>query len=188
MQTADAVVRTATVIVTTGVATAEFKPLRRHFKQRETYLVMTAPVPAAVRRQLCPSDVTIRDFRTPHHRVRWTHDQQIVVSGADQEETPARTRDALLVQRTGQLMYELSTLYPEMSGIPPAYGWEAPLPRTADGLPYIGPHRNLPRHLFAFGNSSQSVTGAYLASRILLRHFRDEPDPADEVFAFTRVT
>ena len=42
--------------------------------------------------------------------------------------------------------------------------------RTADGLPYIGPHRNFPHHLFAFGDSSHSVTGAYLASRILLRH------------------
>ena len=41
-----------TVIVTTGIATAEFKPLRRHFKRRETYLVLTEPLPAAMRKQL----------------------------------------------------------------------------------------------------------------------------------------
>ena len=82
-------------------------------------------------------------------------------------------------------MYELSTLYPEISGIAPAYGWEAPYGRTADGLPYIGPHRNFPRHLFAFGCASYSMTDAYLASRILLRHYRGEPEPADEVFGFT---
>jgi hypothetical protein len=48
----------------------------------------------------------------------------------------------------------------------------------------IGPHRNFPRHLFAFGDASLSVTGAYLASRILLRHCLEELEPADEVFGF----
>ena len=35
----------------------------------------------------------------------------------------------------------------------------------------------IPHHLFAFGDSSHSVTGAYLASRILLRHHLDELEP-----------
>ena len=83
-------------------------------------------------------------------------------------------------------MYELSTLYPEISGIAPEYGWDAPYARTADGLPYVGPHRNFPHHLFAFADSSHSLTGSYLASRILLRHFLDEIDPADEGFGFAR--
>ena len=47
-----------------------------------------------------------------------------------------------------------------------------------EGLPYIGPHRNFPHQLFAFGDSSHSVTGAYLASRILLRHHLGETDPS----------
>ena len=186
VQTADAVVRAATVIVTTGTATAEFKPLRRHFKRRETYLVVTAPVPAAVRRQLCPSDVTIRDFRTPHHRIRWTPDQQIVVSGADQDETPARTRDALLVQRTGQLMYELLMMYPAISGLQPQYGWHLPYGESADGLMYIGPHRNYPHHLFALGGGGDSISGAFVAARILARAVRGQVDKADEVFGWTR--
>ena len=106
--------------------------------------------------------------------------------GADVESPPLATRERVLVQRTGQLMYELSTLYPDISGILPEYGWDAAYARTSDGLPYIGPHRNFPHHLFAFGDSSHSVTGAYLASRILLRHYLDEADPADQVFEFTR--
>jgi glycine/D-amino acid oxidase-like deaminating enzyme len=113
-------------------------------------------------------------------------DERLLVTGADAELVPERLVDKLLVQRTGQLMYELSVLYPEISGTQPAYGWHAAYARTAEGLPYIGPHRNFPRHLFAVGDSSHSVTGAYLASRILLRHFLGEPDAADEAFAFTR--
>jgi hypothetical protein len=56
-----------------------------------------------------------------------------------------------------------------------------------DGLPYIGPHRNFPHHLFAFGGAgAHSITSAYLASRILLRHFLDASEAADETFGFTR--
>jgi glycine/D-amino acid oxidase-like deaminating enzyme len=106
--------------------------------------------------------------------------------GADRESPPDRLREKTTIQRTGQLMYELSTMYPDISGMIPEYGWDAAYARTADGLPYIGPHRNFPRHLFAFGDSSHSVTGAHLASRMLLRHYLGELDPADELFAFTR--
>jgi glycine/D-amino acid oxidase-like deaminating enzyme len=184
--TADAIVRAETVIVTTGIATAEFVPLRRHFKRRETYLVMTAPVPAAMRKQLVPADATIRDMGTPHHRVRWTADQRLIVSGADQDETPSRTRDALLVQRTGQLMYELLMMYPAISGLQPQYGWHLPYGETADGLMYIGPHRNYPHHLFALGGGGDSISGAFVAARILARAARGQMDKADDVFGWTR--
>jgi glycine/D-amino acid oxidase-like deaminating enzyme len=66
----------------------------------------------------------------------------------------------------------------------PAYGWSAAYARTEDGLPFIGAHRNFPYHLFAFADSSHSVTGSYLASRILLREHLGEPDAADAAFAF----
>jgi len=92
----------------------------------------------------------------------------------------------VVVQRTGQLMYELSTLYPDISGVQPAFGWAADYARTITGLPHIGPHRNFPHHLFAFGDSSHGVAGAYLASRILLRQHFEEMDPVDEAFAFRR--
>jgi len=184
--TADATVRAGTLIVTTGIATAEFKPLRRHFKRRETYMVMTAAVPAAVRKLILRGDITLRDARTPHHRVRWTADQRLLVSGADQDETAARTRDAVLVQRSGQLMYELLMKYPAISGLQPQYGWHLPYGETADGLMYIGPHRNYPHHLFALGGGGDSISGAFVAARILARAARGQADKADEVFGWTR--
>ena len=184
--TPDAVVRGGTVIVTTGIATAEFKPLRRHFKRRESYMVMTAPVPAAVRKVLLPGDATLRDTRSPHHRIRWTADQRLIVSGADQDETPPRTRDAVLVQRTGQLMYELLMMYPAIAGLRPQYGWHLAYGETADGLMYIGPHRNYPHHLFALGHGGDSISGAFVAARILARAVKGQVDKADEVFGWTR--
>ena len=62
-----------------------------------------------------------------------------------------RLREKTLVQRTGQLMYELSRLYPAISGAAPAYGWDVPLTHPIDGLMYAGSHRNFPFHHFAFG-------------------------------------
>jgi glycine/D-amino acid oxidase-like deaminating enzyme len=92
----------------------------------------------------------------------------------------------VLVQRTGQLMYELLTMYPVIAGLRPEYGWELAYGRTADGLMYIGPHRNYPHHLFALGGSGDSVTGAFLAGRILSRASRGVIEKGDEVFGWTR--
>jgi glycine/D-amino acid oxidase-like deaminating enzyme len=184
--TALGAIKTRRVIVATGGPTALFRALRRHFWFRSTYLALTSPVPATIRRALGTRAAVLRDMAAPPHIVRWLDDERLLVNGADAEETPAKQRDKILVQRTGQLMYELSTLYPDVSGIQPEYGWDAPYARTADGLPYIGAHRNYPHHLFAFGDSSHSATGAYLASRIFLRQHLGERETADDVFGFHR--
>ena len=83
-------------------------------------------------------------------------------------------------------MYELSVLYPDISGIQPSHGWSTDYAKTQEGLPYIGPHRNFPHHLFVFGDSSHSVTGSYLASRALLRYYFGELGPEDKAFEFNR--
>jgi len=179
-------IRASTVVITTGTASPEFKQLRRHFKRRESYLVLTEPMPAAMRKQLGSRGTTFADTRVPHHRVRWTSDDRILVAGAQQDETPERTRAAVLVQRTGQLMYELLTMFPGIAGLAPEYGWELTSGETADGLMYIGPHRNFPRHLFALGGGGDSITGAFLASRILVRALQDSAHKEDAVWGFTR--
>jgi glycine/D-amino acid oxidase-like deaminating enzyme len=179
-------VRAGTVIVTTGTAGPEFKQLRRHFKRRERYLVLTEPMPAPLRKQLGRRDATFSDTRTPPHRVRWTSDDRILVGGAEQDETPEKKRAPVLVQRTGQLMYELLMMFPAISGLKPEYGWESITGRTADGLMYIGPHRNHPRHLFALGSGSDSVNGAFLAARVLVRALQGASEKDDAVWGFTR--
>ena len=144
-------VRAGTVIVCTGTATANSSRCDVTSSAREQYFVMTEPVPAAIRKQLAGRGVTISDTASPRHQVRWTRDDRLLVTGAAQDETPARKREAVLVQRTGQLMYELLMMNPAISGLQPEYGWDGSYGETADGLMYIGPHRNYPRHLFALG-------------------------------------
>jgi glycine/D-amino acid oxidase-like deaminating enzyme len=174
------------VIVATGTPTVLFKSLQRHFWFKSSYAVVTDKVPARVRQNLGTRSVVIRDTATPPHILRWIDDERVMVGGGDAEVVVPRLRDKTIVQRTGQLMYELSTIYPDISGIQPAYGWESPYALTAEGLPYFGGHRNFPFHLFAFGDASHNLTGAYLASRIFVRDFLGERDSADEAFTFTR--
>ena len=183
--TAHGTIRAGRVVIATGSATAEFKALRRHFKRRDTYFAMTEPVPTVVRTHLCDPAVVLADLRTPPHRIRWAPGDRLIVGGADQNETAPRIRSAVLVQRTGQLMYELLTMYPAISGLQPEYGWDASYGPAADGLMYIGAHRNYPHHLFALGGSG-SVTGAFVASRVLLQTLQGVSEKADEVFGWTR--
>jgi glycine/D-amino acid oxidase-like deaminating enzyme len=179
-------VRAQTVVVATGLATPEYRQLRRHFSAREGYAVLTEVMPPAMRRQVGMRGATIADVRRPRHRIRFTDDDRILVAGAEQPAPPERKREATLVQRTGQLMYELLTMYPAISGLMPEYGWHVPYGETADCLPYIGPHRNFPRHLFALGAGGDSITGAFLAARVIVRHLQNSPDKADDVFGWTR--
>jgi glycine/D-amino acid oxidase-like deaminating enzyme len=184
--TATGRIQTRRVIVATGMPTALYKSLARHFYFRTAYFAETEPVPARLRQVMGTGESVLRDSAQPPHVIRWTGGDRVLVSGADADAPPDRLRDKVVVQRTGQLMYELSTLYPDISGVLPAYGWAADYARTTEGLPCLGPHRNFPHHLFAFGDASHGVTGAYLASRVLLRQHFEEMDPGDEVFAFRR--
>ena len=72
-----------TAIITTGTATAEFKPLRRHFKRSRK---LSRADGRKCRRRSAGSSVagdsTLRDTRSPRHRIRWTADERILIAGA----------------------------------------------------------------------------------------------------------
>jgi glycine/D-amino acid oxidase-like deaminating enzyme len=84
-------VRAKKVIVATGAATAEFKALQRHFTPREAYLVLTARMPAAMRRQVGDPQAVLTDLHAPPRHVRWVGDDRLMIAGGDQNETPPRT-------------------------------------------------------------------------------------------------
>lgn len=178
------VIAADTVIVCTGEPTDLFRPLKRHFRFEERYLVLTEPLPGAIRRQIF-DDLIVTDAETPPHAVRRVSGDKLLIAGADQRRTSPRGKDKLLVQRTGQLMYELLRLYPAISGTRPSYGWDVPVAFSADEVMVAGPHRNYPRHLFAWGTGHDPAQ-AFLASRILLRHLQGEATRDDEFFSFTR--
>jgi glycine/D-amino acid oxidase-like deaminating enzyme len=186
IKTVGGTVRAGTVVLATGYPTADFRALHRHFTPTHTYVVQTASLPAAMRREVGRRAAALRDADEPSHFLRWGREDRIFFAGADQPAVPDRTRAKALVQRTGQLMYELSIQYPAISGIPPVSGWDAAYAATRDGLPLFGPHRNYPRHLFAMGHGRHGAGLSWLAARLLLRHHLGAPEKGDEHFAFAR--
>ena len=175
------------VVIATGGLPDDLRALRRHFQPRQTCCVVTGTLPAAVRRDLGPRTAALRDTSDPPHVLRWLNDDRVLFSGADQTPVAPRQRDRLLVPRANELMYELTTMYPAISGVQPEWAWETIHHGSPDGLPVVGPHRNFPRHLFALGHGRHGAGVAWLAARVLLRAYLGEPAKGDDLFGFARV-
>ncbi len=186
IRTEGGVVTAGKVVVATGYPIDDFKPLRRRFVRCDSYVVLTPELPAGIRREMTPPELILRDTASPDH---WTHwvGNRVLFSGADQVSVPDRAKERTLVQRTGQLMYELSVLRPVISGVMPEYSWSVEHSRTIDGVPYYGPHRNYPHHYFAFSGGAGGLGQSFTAARIILRHYQDNPDKGDEPFSFVRI-
>lgn len=178
-------ITTTNLVICIGEPTSLFKPLKRHLRHEDRYAVLTDPLSAEVRAELGQKNAVMTDTDAPPHQLWFTKDHRALFTGADQKRPADRLRQPTLVQRTGQLMYELSRLYPAISGARPAFGWDVPLAHPVDGVPYAGSHRNFPFHHFAFGTSHDPAR-AFLASRIILRNIQGKPDKGDEFFSFAR--
>ena len=179
-------IQVGTMILATGSPDPLVHALARHFVDAETYAVLTRPLGADMRKTAGTREAIVIDRAQPPHRMVWTSDNRILWTGADQARVADRKRPAVLVQRSGQLMYELSLALPAISGVQAEYGWHAPWTRSVDDLPFIGPHRNYPHHLFALGLGANLAT-AFLASRILVRAVAGQPDKSDDYFGFARI-
>jgi glycine/D-amino acid oxidase-like deaminating enzyme len=187
VKTAGGTLRSGTVIVTTGSLVQDLRALRRHLRDEHVYGVVTAPLSTPLRREVGQRRAVLDDAAGPARLVRWLDGDRIFVQGGRQPAVPERARERATTQRTGQLMYELSLLYPVISGLPPASSWDGLDHDTADGLPFLGPHRNFPRHLFAFGSSRHGAGLAWLAARVALRHVQGDALKSDEALGFSRV-
>lgn len=175
------------VVIATGALPDDLRALRRHFAPVLSYAAVTQALPATVRRETGRRAAALRDTHVPPHVIRWLKDDRVLVTGGDRPSVIGRTREKLLVPQVNELMYELTTLYPAISGLQPEWGWDVDYYGSPDGLPVIGPHRNFPRHLFALGNGRHGAGVAWLAARVLLRAFLDEPAKGDDRFGFARV-
>jgi len=185
--TAAGTIRAESVLVATSAPMPDLRALRRHLKALDSYAVVTESLPAAVRREVGRRANALRDTNVPPHLLRWIKEDRVLFSGADQLQLPDRARERALIQRAGQLMYELSVLYPAISGLRAEWAWDFTHYETVDRLPFVGLHRNFPRHLFAMGASRHGAGFAWLAARILLRQYQGEAAKGDDLFGFSRV-
>ena len=111
------------VVIASGYPTDDFKPLRRRFTRSDSYVLVTAELPAGLRREMTPPGLILRDTASPDHWLHWIGNR-VLFAGADQATVPDRAKERAIVQRTGQLMYELSVMRSAISGAMPEYSWD----------------------------------------------------------------
>lgn len=179
-------VRAKTVIIATGYATREFKPLVGRFRMMHTYVLATARLRRSVRQRIGLTGVMLWDTGKPYHYVRWTPDGRLLLGGADRPRLPPGRRRPAIVHAGASLRKYFARLYPMLASIEAAFLWEGLFAMTPDGLPYIGAHRRYPNHFFALGYGGNGMTFGFLAARLLLEQYRGIRSSDHDLFAFAR--
>ena len=175
------------VVIATGYATRYFRPLAGRFRMRHTYVLATNPIGLPARRRLGLGRVMLWDTGRPYHYVRWTRDHRLLLGGADHPVKPGARHDKQFADATQQLREYFEDVFPVLAEVGVDTAWEGLFAMTPDGLPYLGPHRRYPRHLFALGYGGNGMTFAALAARILVEHWRGIASPDHALFAFNRL-
>ena len=174
------------VIIATGYATAAFRPLAGRFRMTHTYVLATRPVAARVRRSSGLHDVMLWDTKRPYHYARWTSDRRLLLGGGDRPLVAPRLRARAFTAGTREVQGYFEALFPALGGVGIASAWGGLFANTPDGLPFIGPHRQYPRHLFALGYGGNGMTFGFLAAQMLLEQFNGVRSPDHRLFAFNR--
>jgi len=178
-------VEASTVVVATGYATPELRPLDARFRMLYTYVVATEPLSPRTRDGLRLGNVMLWDNGRPYHYARWTSEGRLLLGGGDRPAVPGSRRVAAFGAGVADVRNYFERLYPSLRHVP-THAWEGLFATTPDGLPYIGPHRRYPRHLFALGYGGNGMTFGFLASRLLMEQLSGSLSEDHELFAFGR--
>jgi len=179
-------ITTRGVVVATGTPGPVFHQLDRHVRTARGYAVVTDPLTPAMRKLVGAREAVYTEGTESPRFLRWLPGHRAMFAGLTGPEVAPPLRAAAVRQRANQLMYELSLRYPDISGLPPAFGWDLPIVTTVDRLPWIGPHRNYPFHFFAVALGWHGEAFGWLAARAAARFFTDSATKEDALLGFMR--
>ncbi len=180
------VVEARQVVIATGYATRQFKPLAGRFQMSHTYVVATPPLGVRERRELGLADVLLWDTRRCYHYARWTADHRLLLGGADRPIRGGLPAAARVSAAITAIRAHFEPLLPALGDLPIAHAWEGRFANTPDSLPYVGPHRRYPRHVFALGYGGNGMTFGSLAGRLLVEQWQGVAPKDHALFAFDR--
>ena len=175
------------VIIATGYATPQFRPLAGRFRMYRTYVLATEPIGSSGRDDLGLSNVMLWDTARPYHYARWTPTDRLVLGGEDRLVHPGQWRRQQFKTASRDLRTFFETRLPALAAVRTEFAWEGLFAMTADGLPYIGPHRRYPHHWFALGYGGNGMTFGALAARLLLERWQGVKSRDHALFEFARL-
>jgi len=187
VHTASGRIDAARVVVATGYATAHFRPLVGRFRMYRTYVLATQRLSRSERKQIGLGEVMVWDTERPYHYARWTADHRLLMGGGDRPVEAGQHRAAQFARATTGLRHDFEALLPGLADVPTDNAWEGLFALTPDSLPFIGPHRRYPRHLFALGYGGNGMTFSFLAARMLLEQWQGVRAADHPLFRFGRL-
>jgi glycine/D-amino acid oxidase-like deaminating enzyme len=187
LRTARGTVHARRVVIATGYATPQFRPLAGRFRMYRTYVMATRPMRSAQRRELGLSDVMVWDTERPYHYARWTPEHRLLLGGGDRLVGPGLRRRQQFEKATAELRDYFEIRLPGLATIETEFAWEGLFAMTPDSLPYVGPHRRYPGHWFALGYGGNGMTFGFLAARLLLERWQGVRSQDHALFAFNRL-
>ena len=133
-----------------------------------------------------PKDALIWNTADPYLYMRSTKDKRILIGGRDEKFYNPAKRDALLANKTKQLIKDFNKIFP---GIPFKYefSWAGTFGATKDGLPFIGNYKKLRNSLFALGFGGNGITFSLIAAEILTDIIKGHSNADAAMFSFDRV-
>jgi glycine/D-amino acid oxidase-like deaminating enzyme len=175
------------VVIATGYATPQFRPLAGRFRMYRTYVLATEPIDSRQRGDVGLSDVMIWDTERPYHYARWTPKHRLLLGGGDRLVRPGQRRRQQLETAVRDVRAYFEHRLPALAAVRTECAWEGLFAMTADSLPYVGPHRRYPHHWFALGYGGNGMTFACLAARLLLERWQGVKSRDHALFEFARV-
>ena len=160
------------VVIATGYATPEFRPLAGRFRMYRTYVQVTEPMNRAQRDEVGLSDVMVWDTERPYHYARWIPKHRLLIGGEDRLVRPGQRPRQQSTIASRDLRAFFDAQLPALANVRVEHAWDGLFAMTADSLPYIGPHRRYPRHWFALGYGGNGMTFGFLAARLLLERWQ----------------
>jgi glycine/D-amino acid oxidase-like deaminating enzyme len=174
------------VVIATGYATAICNRLNARIRLMNTYVAATRPIRSRERRLLGLGDVMLWDTSHPYHYARWTSDHRLLIGGGDRPRVFGPRRLLAFREGVAAIRRHFERLLPGLAAIDIDFAWEGLFATTPDGLPYIGPHAEYPRHLFALGYGGNGMTFGFLAARLLLDRVQGVRSVDQELLGFKR--
>lgn len=187
IRTRDGTLDADRVVIATGYATPQFRPLAGRFRMYRTYVLATEPINRAQRDDVGLGEVMLWDTERPYHYARWGPAHRLLLGGADRLVRPGSRRRQQFTAATRDLRAYFEARLPALAAVRTDAAWEGLFAMTADSLPFIGPHQRYPHHWFALGYGGNGMTFGSLAARLLLERWQGVTSADHALFEFARL-
>ena len=123
------------LLATNGYADAAAPALQRRLIPIGSYIITTAPLPAAVAARLLPRRRMVFDSKNFLHYFRLTADNRLLFGGRAEFSGPT-LESAARAERI--LRNEMAQIFPELAAAPIEYAWSGHVGFTQDQMPHAG--------------------------------------------------